>query len=392
MIEEVQRELSHQVRHQSRTACTHSKHPCRKLSFPASCQLPSRTELPSTRMESSRPRRKSRKLIDRISTSVVPLKYSRRSELPFRLGQLSELHSQCHEQASDKHFRVRVVWHPLRQLADPRKVPRAALDVISNLLCHCFLRLWILGLFALQRYCPRHHRAPERHTGLACRKTTFKHMICASPGGHHHNRSESTPDKLSEEWCEESAVCTNLPTARPVICRAPMLWNSCVRSHHFNELRPRCHNFQFLLNIEHTPPHYRQIVVHQQRSRPNKMRCHTLRRNFSQSPNSRIYCHWSIPNKNPPPIRTTCRHKPMAATTNLLVSLIHRNGCQLCMESNIICFTNSQQTVQRTPRTSQLKVFRRGNSDCQSAQPQRQPTPHPKHSTTSRTHVHGCRS
>ena len=39
----------------------------------------------------------------------------------------------------------------------------------------------------------------------------------------------------------------------------------------------------------------RQTVVPQQRSRPNKMRCHTLRRNFSQSPNPRIHCHLSIP-------------------------------------------------------------------------------------------------
>ena len=42
----------------------HLKRPCWKLSFHASCQLPS----PSPRMESSRPRRRSRKLIDRIST------------------------------------------------------------------------------------------------------------------------------------------------------------------------------------------------------------------------------------------------------------------------------------------------------------------------------------
>ena len=71
------------------------------------------------------------------------------------------------------------------------------------------------NLFPGAWYCPRHHRAPKRQAGLACRKTTFRHRVCASPSGHHHNCSESTPDKLSEERRVESAVCRDLASAGP---------------------------------------------------------------------------------------------------------------------------------------------------------------------------------
>ena len=130
----------------------------------------------------------------------------------------------------------------------------------GNLLRHCLLRPWLLVLFGLQRYCPRYHRAPKRQARLACRKTTFKHRVCASPGGHHHNCSESTPDKLSEERRVESAVCTDLPTAGPEVCRAQVLWDFRVRSHVFNEPGLRCHDFPILFGVEHAPPRDRQIL------------------------------------------------------------------------------------------------------------------------------------
>ena len=67
-IEEAQRGFSHKVRHQSRPASRHLRRPCRKLSSTEAYQLPSRSALPSTRTESLRLRRRSRKLTGRIST------------------------------------------------------------------------------------------------------------------------------------------------------------------------------------------------------------------------------------------------------------------------------------------------------------------------------------
>ena len=199
-IEEAQRGLSHQVRHQSRPANMRLKRPCRKLSFPASCQLPSPSALPSTRMVSSRPRRKSRKLTGRISTICCS------PDILHVLG--TSVHTWPSQRTSHPRSRtsVRQALRSTRRPAfiqtarGPSKGPTCALDVTGNL---------------LQRNCPRHHRAPERQAGLACKKTTFRHKICASPGGHHHNRSESTPDKLSEEM-----VCRKRNLHKPSHSRA----------------------------------------------------------------------------------------------------------------------------------------------------------------------------
>ena len=86
------------------------------------------------------------------------------------------------------------------------RVPRAALGAISNLLCHCFLRLWLPGLFALQRYCPCYHRAPKVQGRLACKKTTFRHKICASPGGHHQPFGEHARQAQRRMVCRKRCL------------------------------------------------------------------------------------------------------------------------------------------------------------------------------------------
>ena len=61
---------------------------------------------------------------------------------------------------------------------------------------------------------------------------------------------------------QTSAVCTDLPTALPEVCRAQVLWDSRVRSHDFNEPGPRCHYFPLLLDVEHASLAIDKLLSH----------------------------------------------------------------------------------------------------------------------------------
>ena len=306
-IEEAQRGLSHQVRHRPRPASMRLKRPCRKLSFPATCQPPSPSALPSTRMESSRPRRRSRKLIDQISTIYCAL------DIQHVLG-------------------ISVQTWPTQRSSPPR----SQTSVRQALRCS---------------------RRP------ASTQTTHGPSKGPTCSARRDGRplSPLLPSPLAPGPLSTSKILFSSPSrTKEASC-------SCLQ---FNELRPRCHNFQFLLNMEHTPSLSTNC-------------CPTAAVETKQDEVSHfakeISRNHQIPEFiviGPFPTKTTTNSHSVSTQTNgcnyQLVGIIDPpEMCANCawnrnpdVHNHIIRFTNSQQTVQRAPHTRQPKVFRSGNSDC----------------------------
>ena len=220
----------------------------------------------------------------------------------------------------------------------------------------------------------------------------------------------STPDKLSEERHVEGAVCTDLPTAGPEVCRAQVLWNSRVRSHDFNELGPRCHDFPLLLHMEHTPLAIDKLLSHS---------CGRDQTGGAATPREEILHNHQVPELiaiAPLPTESATNSHSVSAQTNgrnyqlvghdkvaglgaalLVNSPERRANCAWdrnpSVHNHIICFCKSSADgAVRAAYSPAEGLQTRRLGLPQSAQPQRQPTLNPRHSTTPRTHVHGSHS